>query len=96
MNNSVHGKSMEHLGKWVKVKLVNNGKDYEKYAIKLIFVSPKIFTKFVFLFMKSTNFITLDKPIYVGSSILDLSKLLIDKFHYKYMEQKIIIVFNCF
>ena len=58
MNNSVHGKSMEHLRKWVKVKLVNKAKDYEKYVIKLIFVSPKIFSNFFFLFMKLTNFNT--------------------------------------
>ena len=32
MNNSVYGKTMKNLRKIVKVRLVNNAKDYKKYV----------------------------------------------------------------
>ena len=75
MNNIVNGKTMRNLTKRVKVSLVNDAKDYKKYVSKPSLLSQKIFK-------------TLDKPIYVGFSILDLSKSLMYKFHYKYIGTK--------
>ena len=43
MNNSVFGKTMENLRKWISVKLVNNAKDYVGYISKPRFVSHKIY-----------------------------------------------------
>ena len=88
MNNSVYGKTMENLRKRVKIRLVNNAKDYEKYVSKPSFVLQKIFSKNFVAFHEIEPVLTLDKPIYVGFSILDLSKLLIYEFRYKYIGTK--------
>ena len=75
MNNSVFGKTMENLRKKINVSLVNNAEDYKKYASKPSFVSQKIFSKNFVAIHEVKLVLTLNKPIYVGFSFLDLSKL---------------------
>ena len=79
---------MENLRKRVKVRLVNNAKEYKKYVSKPGFVSQKIFNKNFVAIHEIKPVLTLDKPIYVGFSILDLSKLFMYEFHYKYIGTK--------
>ena len=52
------------------------------------FVSQKIFSKNFVAVHRIKPVLTLNKPIYVGFSILELSKLLIYEFHYKYIKNK--------
>ena len=85
MSNSIFGKTMVLK---IKVKLVNNAKDYVKCISKPSFVSQKIFSKNVVAIHEIKPFLILNKPIYVGFSILDLSKLLMYEFHYKYIKSK--------
>ena len=84
MFNSVYGKTMENLSKRVNVRLVNNAKDYKKYVSKLSFVSQNIFSENFVTIHEIKLVLTLDKPIYVGFSILDLSKYFIYYFYYEY------------
>ena len=56
MNNIVYGKAMENLKKRVKIRLVNNTKDYKKYVSKPNFVSQKIFVEILLLFIKLNQF----------------------------------------
>ena len=56
MNNSVYDKTMENLRKRVKIRLVNNAKDYKKYVSKPSFNSQKIFSKNSKLSMKLKQF----------------------------------------
>ena len=88
MNNSVYGKTVENLRKRIKVRLVNNAKYYTKYVNKLSFVWQKIFNKRFVAIYEIKPVLTLDKPIYVAFSILDLSKYLMYRFHYKYIKRK--------
>ena len=88
MNNSVFGKTMENLRKRISVKLVNNSKYYIRCISKPSFISQKIFGKRFVAINEVKTVLALNKPVYVGFSILDLSKLLMYEFHYKYIKSK--------
>ena len=68
--------------------MVNNVGVYKKYVSKPSFVPQKIFSNNFVAIHKIKPVLTLDKPIYVEFSILDLSKLLINEFHCKYIKIK--------
>ena len=75
MINSVYGKTMENLRKRINVRLVNNTKDYWKYVSKPSVFSQKSFNKNVVAILEIKPVLTIDKPIYIGFSVSDLSKL---------------------
>ena len=79
---------MENLRKRINVRLINNAKDYKKYVSKPSFVSQKIFSK---NFHGAKPVLTINKLIYVGFSILDLSKLLMHDFHYNYIKKTMML-----
>ena len=66
---------MENLRKRISVKLVNNAKDYIKCVSKPNYISQKIFNKNFVAIHEIKPVLILNKPIYVGFSILDLSKI---------------------
>ena len=76
MNNSVFGKTMENLRKRISVKLIDNSKDYVRCVSKSNFISQKIFSNNFVTVHQIKPVLILNKPIYVGFSILNLSKLL--------------------
>ena len=69
-----------------KIKNASYTGDYKKYVSKPTSVSQKVFDKILLLFMKPVS--TVDKPIYAGFNVLDLRKLLMCLFHYKYIKTK--------
>ena len=88
MNNSVFGKTMENIRNRVNVKLVNSGEQFKKLASKPNYESRKIFNEnLVSVHMKKTS-LTMNKPVYLGMSILDLSKIIMFDFHYQYIKPK--------
>ena len=86
MNNSVFGKRMENLrNKRIGVKQIINSKDYVRCVTKPNFISQKRFSKNFVAIYQIKPVLILNKPIYVAFSILDLSRLLMYKFHYEYI-----------
>ena len=86
MNNSVYSKTMENLRKIVKIRLIINARNYKKCVSRPTFVSQKIFSKNFVAIHEIRLVLTFDKPIYIGVSILDLSKSLIYDFHFIYIK----------
>ena len=80
--NCIYGKSMENIRKRISVELINNSKDYLRCVRKPNFISQKIFDKNFIADHQMKPVLTLNKPIYFGFSILELSKLLLYKLHY--------------
>ena len=88
MNNSVFGKTMENIRNRVDVKLVNTEEKFIKLVAKSNFRSRKIFSEnLISVHMKKTS-LTMNKPVYLGMCILDLSKTIMFDFHYNYIKPK--------
>ena len=88
MNNSVFGKTMENIRNRVDVKLVNTEEKLKKLVAKPNFRSRKIFSEnLVSVHMKKTS-LTMNKPVYLGMCILELSKTIMYDFHYQYIKPK--------
>ena len=88
MNNSVFGKTMENIRNRVVIKLVNNRKTALGLASKPNFRHCKIFNEnLISIHMKQTS-LKMNKPVYLGMCILDLSKTIMYEFHYKYIKRK--------
>ena len=88
MNNAVFGKTMENIRNRVNIKLVNTGEQFKKLTAKPNYRDRIIFNEnLVSVHMKKTS-LTMDKPVYLGMCILDLSKTLMYDFHYRYIKPK--------
>ena len=81
-------KKMENLRKRINVKLINNSKDYVRCVSKPSFISQKIFDKNFVAVHQIKSVLTLNKPIYVGFTTLELSKLLMCKSHCECVKNK--------
>ena len=86
MINRVFGKTMENLRKKICDELINNTKGHVRCLSRPSFVSKKIFSKNFVDVHKIKPVLSLNKPIYVGFSILELSKSLMYEFHDKYIK----------
>jgi hypothetical protein len=88
MNNSVFGKTMENVRNRIDFRLINDEKKRDKLVKKPTFESIKIYNEHLVGINMFKTKVVLNKPIYIGFAILDLSKLLMYQFHYDFIKEK--------
>ena len=64
----------------MKLRIITNEKDFIKHASKPTFMSHKIVDKYFVIIHEKNNKIVLNKPIYVGCTVLEISKLAMYEF----------------
>ena len=87
MINSVYGKAMENLRKRINARLLNNEKVFLEYTSRLTHITHKMFDKDYAAIHEIKPVLTLNKPIYVGFTVLELSKWLMYDFHYNFIKK---------
>ena len=73
MINPVYGKTMENLRKRINVKFANDKKDFLKYIGRPTDVTHKLFNKNFATIHEIKQVLILNKPLYLGFTVLDLS-----------------------
>ena len=79
---------MENIREHEDIKLVNSIKDLNKYARERYMKNIKYFSGSLLATEMRKTEITMNKPVYLGQAILDISKTLMYEFYYEYMKPK--------
>ena len=81
MNNTVFGKTHENIRKHVNVELITNAKILKKRVAKPAFSRGDIITEDLTIIQSKITTLKLNRPVYVGFIVLELSKLHMYSFH---------------
>ena len=85
--NSMFGKTMENVRQRISVEMVLDGNKFRKVA-KPTFKRGHIIREDLFAVQQRIATVHLNKPIYCGFAVLELSKRLMYNFHYNHMKVK--------
>ena len=88
INNSAFGKTMENIRNHRDIKLVTSEKRRKRLVSELNYHSCKKFTDDLMTIEMKKTIVKMNKPLHLGTSILDISKTLMYKFWYDYLEPK--------
>ena len=88
MNNAVFGKTMENVRKHRYIKLVTKNKKRSKLVSEPNYHTMNYISKDLSIIEMNKTRVKMNKPIYLGLSILDISKILMYEFWYDYMKPK--------
>ena len=88
MNNAVFGKTMENVRHYKRIELVTKLERFRKLAKDPLYIRHAIFNENLIAVHRETKSITLNKPMAIGFSVLDLSKVLMYQHHYEHVMPK--------
>ena len=88
MNNSVFGKTMENIRKHRDIKLVTTDKKRSKLVSEPNYHTINLISEDLSITEMKKTKVKMNKPIYLGLSILEISKTLMYEFWYDYMQPK--------
>ena len=88
MNNSVFGKTMEHVRNHRDMELVATDKRRNQLVPEPTYHTTKWFSENLLATETKKIKVKMNKPIYLGLSILNISKTLMYEFWYDYMKTK--------
>lgn len=88
MNNSVFGKTMENIRNRQVIKLVTNKEQARGFIQRPNYKRRTIFSEDLIAIHMGKTELMMNKPIYLGMCILDIPKILIYDFHYRYIKPK--------
>ena len=88
MNNSVFGKTMENVRNHRDIKLVTSEKIRKRLVSEPNYHTCKKFSDHLMAIETKNTRIKMNKPLYLGASILDISKTLMYEFWHDYLKPK--------
>ena len=88
MNNSVFGKTMENIRKHRDIKLVTTDRKRSKLVSEPNYHTINLISEDLSIIEMKKTKVKMNKPIYLGLSILEISKILVYEFWYDYMKPK--------
>ena len=88
MNNSVFGKTMENIRKHRDIKLVITDKKRSKLVSEPNYHTINLISEDLSIIEIKKTKVKMNKPIYLGLSILEISKTLMYEFWYGFMKPK--------
>ena len=88
MNNSVFGKALENIRKDRDIKLVTTDKKRSKLVLEPNYHTINVICEDLSIIEMKKTKLKMNKPICLGLSILEISKILMYEFWYDYMKPK--------
>ena len=89
LNNAAYDKTMENMRKKIKIRIIKNRKDLTKHIARPSYINYDYYGKRLMVIQEKKEQFTLNKPIYVRNTVLELHKLAMYEFHYGFMKSEV-------